>query len=86
MIALLRQAADPGSGEGAAWAGMRIHRVTQRRAGRTRLLLQAQRRVGVPDHAAGQGPRGGRRFPGASTVTTLGKRSTMDLSVLLEGV
>src|SRR6201999_2366606 len=27
MIALLRQVADPGSGEGALWAGMRIHRV-----------------------------------------------------------
>jgi NTE family protein len=27
MIALLRQVADPGSGEGALWAGMRIHRI-----------------------------------------------------------
>ena len=27
MIALLRQAADPGSGEGARWAGMRTHRI-----------------------------------------------------------
>jgi NTE family protein len=27
MIALLRQAADPGSGEGARWASMRTHRV-----------------------------------------------------------
>ena len=27
MIALLRQVADPGNGEGAQWAGMRIHRV-----------------------------------------------------------
>jgi NTE family protein len=27
MIALLRQAADPGSGEGARWAGMRAHRI-----------------------------------------------------------
>ena len=27
MIALLRQAADPGHGEGARWAGMRTHRV-----------------------------------------------------------
>ena len=28
MIALLRQVADPGSGEGAVWASMRIHRIT----------------------------------------------------------
>ena len=27
MIALLRQVADPGNGEGAHWAQMRIHRV-----------------------------------------------------------
>ena len=27
MIALLRQVANPGNGEGAQWAGMRIHRV-----------------------------------------------------------
>ena len=27
MIALLRQVADPGDGEGAQWAGMRIHRI-----------------------------------------------------------
>lgn len=27
MIALLRRAADPGSGEGARWAAMRTHRI-----------------------------------------------------------
>ena len=27
MIALLRQAADPGTGEGRRWAGMRTHRI-----------------------------------------------------------
>jgi len=27
MIALLRQVADPGDGEGARWAGMRVHRI-----------------------------------------------------------
>ena len=30
MIALLRQVADPGDGEGARWAGMRMHRDRQR--------------------------------------------------------
>ena len=28
MIAVLKQAADPGGGEGARWAGMRIHRIS----------------------------------------------------------
>ena len=27
MIALMRQVADPGTGEGARWAGMRTHRI-----------------------------------------------------------
>ena len=27
MIALMRQVVDPGSGEGARWAGMRTHRI-----------------------------------------------------------
>jgi len=27
MMALLRQVADPGHGEGARWAGMRMHRI-----------------------------------------------------------
>ena len=27
MIALLREVADPGTGEGARWAGMRTHRI-----------------------------------------------------------
>jgi len=31
MIALLRQVADPGQGEGARWAGMRIHRIMTNR-------------------------------------------------------
>src|SRR6201991_3189221 len=31
MIALLRQAADPGRGEGARWAGMRTHRIANDR-------------------------------------------------------
>ena len=30
MIALLRQVADPGSGEGAQWAGMRIHLISNK--------------------------------------------------------
>ena len=28
MIALLQQVTDPGKGEGARWAGMRIHRIS----------------------------------------------------------
>ena len=56
MIAVLRQVVDAGSGEGGRWAGMRMHLHPQRRHGQARRLVQAQRRVGVPDHAARRGP------------------------------
>ena len=55
MIALLRQVADPGNSEGAQWAGMRIHRIAERDHDRARLFLEAQRRMGVPLHAARRG-------------------------------
>ena len=63
MIALLRQVAEPGNAEGAQWARMRIHMIAQRHAGRARCLLQAQRRMGVPQHAARRGPACGRCLP-----------------------
>jgi NTE family protein len=85
MIALLRQAADPGSGEGAAWAGMRIHLV--RNDGMAELgyssklnaeweFLSFLRDRGRAAAAAFLRERGG----------DLGRRSSLDLDVLLEGV
>ena len=41
MIALLRQVADPGDGEGARWAGMRIHRITSEMMVDARLLRRS---------------------------------------------
>jgi NTE family protein len=85
MIALLRQAADPGSGEGAAWAGMRIHLV--RNDGMVELgyssklnaeweFLSFLRDRGRAAAAAFLRERG----------DDLGRRSSLDLDVLLEGV
>ena len=85
MIALLQQAADPGHGEGAVWASMRIHRV--RNDGMMELgyssklnaewdfltMLRDRGRAAAQDFLDAHGD-------------DLGKRSTLDLSKLLEGV
>jgi NTE family protein len=55
MIALLRQAADPGHGEGARWAGMRTHRIM------TDKLAEFGASNGNSSQAGG--PQERRRFP-----------------------
>jgi len=85
MIALLRQVADPGNSEGALWARMRIHRVSNEimtKLGYSsklnaewdfiRMLRDEGRRVAqqfLDDHG-----------------DDIGVRSTVDLDALLEGV
>jgi len=82
MIALLHQVADPGSGEGARWAGMRTHRIMTEmmtdlgyssKLNAERAFLQMLRDEG-------------RRAAGAfldAHANDLGQRSTADLDVLL---
>ena len=50
MIALLRQVADPGHGEGARWAGMRTHRIMTDDARGLRRVFEAQCRMGRSSH------------------------------------
>lgn len=85
MIALLRQVADPGKGEGAAWARMRIHRVA------TDAMLE----LGASSKMISEWPflcklrDEGRRSAQAfidAHKGDIGKRSTLDLDALLEGV
>jgi NTE family protein len=85
MIALLRQVAEPGDCEGARWADMRIHRIASEQM--TRLgyssklnaewdflcMLRAEGRGAAEAFLAGHGP-------------DLGRRSSLDLDALLEGV
>ena len=82
MIALLRQVADPGSGEGARWAGMRTHRIKsdQLTAYGASSKLNAEREFVAMLKAEGR--RSADEF---LTIhgADLGRQSTADLDVLL---
>jgi NTE family protein len=82
MIALLRQVADPGSGEGARWARMRTHRIM------TEMMIElgysskmiAEREFFEMLHQEGR--RSAASFL-AAHADDLGRRSTSDIDVLL---
>jgi NTE family protein len=82
MIALLRQVADPGTGEGARWAQMRTHRIM------TDMLTQcgASSKLNAEWDFVTMLRRDGRRAASEfldASADDLGKRSTADLDVLL---
>jgi len=82
MIALLRQVADPGSGEGARWAQMRIHRI----------MTDALAKFGASSKLNGEwefvallrdeGRRAASEFL-KNHADDLGRRSTTDIDVLV---
>jgi NTE family protein len=83
MIALLRQVADPGTGEGARWAQMRTHRIM------TDMLAQcgASSKLNAEWDFVTLLRTEGRRAAGEfldANGDDLGKRSTADLDLLLE--
>jgi len=82
MIALLRQVADPGTGEGARWAQMRTHRIM------TDMLAKfgASSKLNAEAEFVAMLRMEGRRVTGEFLETNgsdLGKRSTADLDALL---
>src|SRR5271169_544625 len=82
MIALLRQVADPGTGEGARWAQMRTHRI------KSDMLTQfgASSKLNAEHDFLAMLRAEGRRATSAFLETSgndIGKRSTADLDVLL---
>jgi NTE family protein len=85
MIALLRQVADPGSSEGAQWAGMRIHRV----ASEMMTELGASSKLNAEweffSLLRDEGRRSAQVFL-ETHASDLGRRSTLDLDVLLQSV
>ena len=82
MIALLRRVADPGSGEGARWAGMRTHRIM------TEMMTELgySSKLNAEREFLTMLREEGRRAAGAfldAHADDLGHRSTADLDVLL---
>jgi NTE family protein len=85
MIALLRQAADPGDSEGALWAGMRIHRV----ASNMLTALGASSKLNAEWAFFSLLREEGRKaaeFFLQTHASDLGCRSTLDIDVLLESI
>src|SRR5262252_6857415 len=82
MIALLRQVADPGGGEGARWAQMRTHRIMTDMLAKfgASSKLNAEREFVAMLRTEGR--RAASEFLEAN-CKDLGKRSTADLDVLL---
>ena len=82
MIALLRQVADPGTGEGVRWAQMRMHRIASDMLAHfgASSKLNAERAFVATLHVEGR--RAAHEFLRAH-AGDLGKRSTVDLDVLL---
>lgn len=85
MIALLRQAANPKGHEGARWASMRIHRVASetmtRLSASSKLLAEWEFLCMLRD----EGRSSAQAFLDAHG-DDLGRRSTLDLDTLLEGI
>ena len=85
MIALLRQAADPGSGEGARWARMLTHRIVTDKLAE----FGASSKLNAEGAFLAMLKEEGRRTADAflrEHGDALGKRSTADLDVLLAEV
>jgi NTE family protein len=83
MIALLHKVADPGRGEGAQWAAMRIHRIATDRVtelgSSSKSITEWRFLCGLRD----EGRRTAESFLDAHSGD-LGKRSTLDLDAMLD--
>ena len=85
MIALLRQVADVGTGEGAMWAGMRIHLLASRTVDKLGASSKFNAEWDFLSMLRDEGRRCAESFL-ASHGTSIGKSSTLNLDVLLEQV
>jgi NTE family protein len=82
MIALLRQVADPGCGEGARWAQMRTHRILTDKLAELGASSKLNADWGFLQMLKAEGRRSADDFL-AAHGEDLGKSSTADLDVLL---
>ena len=82
MIALLRQVADPGTGEGARWAHMRTHRIMTDMLAQFGASSKLNAEWAFLEMLRTEGRRAASEFLDANGKD-LGNRSTADLDVLL---
>jgi NTE family protein len=82
MIALLRQVADPGTGEGARWANMRTHRIKTEMLAQLGASSKLNAEWDFVSMLCAEGRRAASEFLGTHG-DDLGKRSTADLDILL---
>jgi NTE family protein len=82
MIALLRQAADPGSGEGARWAGMRTHRIMTDKLAEFGASSKLNAERPFLTMLKLEGRRSAEAFL-AAHGQDIGRRSTIDIDILL---
>jgi NTE family protein len=85
MIALLRQAGDPGHREGAQWAGMRIHRIASEMLTELGASSKLNAEWEFFSLLYDEGRRSAQAFL-KTHASDLGRRSTLDLDVLLEQI
>jgi NTE family protein len=85
MMALLRQVANPGDSEGAQWAGMRIHRVASEMLTELGASSKLNAEWEFFSLLHDEGRRSAQVFLEAH-ASDLGRRSTLDLDILLEQI
>lgn len=85
MIALLRQVADAGTGEGARWAGMRMHLIASAALAKLGASSKFNAEWDFLTMLHGEGRSSARSFLEANGER-VGKTSTLNLDVLLEQV
>ena len=85
MIALLRQVADPGKSEGAQWAHMRIHLIASALLPTLGASSKFNAEWDFLCMLRDEGRRSAEAFLDAN-AKNVGKRSSIDLDVLLENV
>ena len=82
MIALLREVADPGTGEGARWAGMRTHRIMTEMMNDLGYSSKLNAEWEFLTMLKTEGRRAAGEFLDAH-ADDLGRRSTTDIDMLL---
>ncbi|MBV8797687.1 MAG: patatin-like phospholipase family protein, partial [Hyphomicrobiales bacterium] len=85
MMALLRKVADPGDGEGRLWNEMRVHVVRNSIMNELGASSKLNAEWSFFTYLRDEGRKAAQVFLDAHAMD-LGKRSTLDIDVLLEGV